>query len=139
MEVLYTAEATATGGRKNGHARSSDGAIDVQINPPKEVGGSGEGTNPEQLFAAGYAACFENAILRAARERRVRLNGSGVTAEVGIGRQADGFFALQVALKVSLPGLERAQAEELARAAHEEICPYSRAVRGNVEVTVEVE
>lgn len=107
---------------------------------PEELGGQGRpgATNPEQLFAAGYAACFENAILRAARERKVRPSGSKVTAEVGIGRKVDGFFALDVALAVELAGVERAVAEELARAAHEEICPYSRAVRGNVEVTVTV-
>lgn len=139
MTARYTAVATSSGGRE-GRVRSSDGALDLPLSMPKELGGQGrEGaTNPEQLFAAGYAACFENAILRAARERKVKLQGSSVTARVGIGRQADGFFALDVALEVALPGLERAVAEELARAAHERICPYSRAVRGNVEVTVTV-
>jgi lipoyl-dependent peroxiredoxin len=140
MDVQYTAVATSSGGRQ-GHVRSSDGVIDLDLSMPKELGGLGKPgtTNPEQLFAAGYAACFENANLRAARERKVRLGGSSVTASVGIGRQDDGFFHLRVALAVSLPGTERAQAEALARAAHEEICPYSRAVRGNVEVTVAVE
>jgi Ohr subfamily peroxiredoxin len=140
MDAQCTAVATASGGRR-GHLRSSDGVSDLDLTLPKELGGLGKpGTaRPEQLFAAGCAACFENAILRAAREQRVRLSGSSVTAEVGIGRQADGFFALRVALAVSPPGPERAQADELARAAHEEICPYSRAVRGNVEVAVTVE
>ena len=108
---------------------------------PRELGGSGKPgtTNPEQLFAAGYAACFENAILRAARERKVKLAGSSVTATVGIGRREDGFFHLEVALAVDLDGVDRAEAEALARAAHEGICPYSRAVRGNVKVAVRVE
>jgi osmotically inducible protein OsmC len=137
MNAQYTAVATSSGGRQ-GHVRSSDGVIDLDLTLPKELGGLGKPgtTNPEQLFAAGYAACFENALLRAARER---LDGSSVTASVGIGRREDGLFALEVTLAVSLPGVERAQAEALARAAHEEICPYSRAVRGNVEVEVKVE
>ena len=140
MNAQYIAVATSSGGRE-GHVRSPDGALDLPLSMPKELGGSGKPgtTNPEQLFAAGYAACFENALLRAARERKVRLNSSSVTASVGIGRREDGFFALEVTLAVSLPGVERAQAEALARAAHEEICPYSRAVRGNVEVEVKVE
>ena len=139
MNAQYVAAATSSGGRE-GRVRSSDGVLDLPLSMPKELGGSGKPgtTNPEQLFAAGYAACFENALLRAARERKVRLNGSSVTARVGIGRREDGLFALEVALAVSLPGVERAVAEELARAAHEQICPYSRAVRGNVEVTLTV-
>ena len=139
MDAQYTAEATSSGGRQ-GHIRSSDGVLDLPLSMPKELGGPGTPgtTNPEQLFAAGYAACFENALLRAARERKVRLNGSSVTARVGIGRREDGFFALEEELAVSLPGIERADAEALARAAHEQICPYSRAVRGNVDVAVRV-
>jgi osmotically inducible protein OsmC len=107
---------------------------------PKELGGSGKPgtTNPEQLFAAGYAACFENALLRAAREQKLKLSGSSVTATVGIGRRDDGRFGLEVALAVKLDGIERAEAEALARAAHQEICPYSKAVRGNVDVAVSV-
>ena len=139
MNVLYTAAATSSGGRE-GHVRSSDGVLDLPLAMPKELGGSGKPgtTNPEQLFAAGYAACFENALLRAARERKVKLNGSSVTARVGIGRLENGRFSLTVDLAVSLPGLERAQAEALAREAHEEICPYSRATRGNIDVNVTV-
>ena len=139
MDAQYTAEATSSGGRQ-GHIRSSDGVLDLPLSMSKELGGPGTPgtTNPEQLFAAGYAACFENALLRAARERKVRLNGSSVTARVGIGRREDGFFALEVELAVSLPGIERTDAEALARAAHEQICPYSRAVRGNVDVAVRV-
>ena len=140
MTAQYTAVATSSGGRE-GHVRSADRVLDLPLSMPKELGGSGKPgtTNPEQLFAAGYAACFENALLRAARERKVRLNGSSVTARVGIGRREDGRFGLEVALLVALPGVERAEAEALARAAHEEICPYSRAVRGNVAVEVRVE
>ena len=140
MTAQYTAVATSSGGRE-GHVRSADGVLDLPLSMPKELGGAGRPgtTNPEQLFAAGYAACFENALLRAARERKVRLNGSSVTARVGIGRREDGRFGLEVALAVALPGVERAAAEAVARAAHEEICPYSRAVRGNVAVEVRVE
>ena len=140
MHAQYTTTVTSSGGRQ-GHVRSADGVLDLPLSMPKELGGSGKPgtTNPEQLFAAGYAACFENAILRAARERKVKLAGSSVTATVGIGRREDGFFHLEVALAVDLDGVDRAEAEALARAAHEEICPYSRAVRGNVEVAVRVE
>ena len=98
MEVLYTAEATATGGRKNGHAWSSDGAIDVQINPPKEVGGSGEGTNPEQLFAAGYAACFDNALASVARIEKLDAGQTSVTALVALAKHPEGGYALDVEL-----------------------------------------
>ena len=120
--------------------RTSDGVIDVALSMPKELGGPGRPgtTNPEELFAAGYAACFENALLRVARERKVRLDGSSVTARVGIGRMANGRFNLKVDLAVSLPGLDRSEAAELARVAHEEICPYSRATRGNIDVNVAV-
>jgi osmotically inducible protein OsmC len=138
MQVLYTATATANGGRQ-GHVRSSDGVLDVPLLYPKELGGpGGAATNPEQLFAAGYAACFENALMRVARERKAPLQGSSVTAHVGIGREEDGYFRLKVDLEVSAPGRERAELEEFARIAHEEVCPYSRATRGNIEVSVHV-
>lgn len=138
MQVLYTATATASGGRQ-GHVRSSDGVLDLPLLYPKELGGpGGAATNPEQLFAAGYAACFENALMRVARERKAPLQGSSVTAHVGIGREEDGFFRLKVDLEVSAPGRNRAEIEEFARIAHEEVCPYSRATRGNIEVTVRV-
>ena len=133
MEVLYTAEATATGGRKNGHAWSSDGAIDVQINPPKEVGGSGEGTNPEQLFAAGYAACFDNALASVARMEKLTPGQTTVTALVALAKHPEGGFALDVELRVAIPDLPRDQAEDLLAKAHKR-CPYSRATRGNVDV-----
>jgi Ohr subfamily peroxiredoxin len=114
--------------------------IDLPISIPKELGGLGKPgtTNPEELFAAGSAACSESAILRAARERKVRLEGSSVTARVGIGRMENGRFNLKVDLAVSLAGIALAEAESLANAAHAEICPYSRATRGNVEVSVSV-
>jgi Ohr subfamily peroxiredoxin len=139
MDVLYTAEATSSGGRE-GRVRTSDGVPDLALSMPKELGGSGRPgtTNPEELFAAGYAACFENALLRAARERKIRLEGSSVTARVGIGRMENGRFDLAVDLAVSLPGLDRSEAEALARVAHEEICPYCRATRGNIDVNVAV-
>ena len=101
MEVLYTAEATATGGRKNGHAYSADGAIDVKINPPKEVGGSGEGTNPEQLFAAGYAACFDNALASVARIEKIDPGKTAVTALVSLAKHPESGFMLDVELRVS--------------------------------------
>ncbi len=139
MDVMYTAEAISAGGRE-GRVRTSDGVIDLPLSMPKELGGLGKPgtTNPEELFAAGYAACFENAMLRAARERKVRLEGSSVTARVGIGRMESGRFNLKVDLAVTLKGVPRAEAEALAEAAHEEICPYSRATRGNIEVSVTV-
>ena len=138
MRVLYTATAAATGGRQ-GRVRSSDGVLDLQLAMPKELGGPGGGaTNPEQLFAAGYAACFENALLRVARERKAPIRGSSVTAHVGIGREESGYFRLVVDLEVSVPDRDRAEVEELVRIAHEEVCPYSRATRGNIEVSVRV-
>lgn len=138
MQALYTAEATATGGRQ-GRVRSSDGVLDTPLAHPKELGGpGGAATNPEQLFAAGYAACFENALLRVARERKAPLKESSVTARVGIGREDDGYFRLSVDLQVSAPGRDKAEVEEMARIAHEEVCPYSRATRGNIDVNLSV-
>ncbi|MGC5780799.1 organic hydroperoxide resistance protein [Methylobacterium sp. NFXW15] len=138
MKALYTATATAIGGRQ-GRISSSDGVLDHVLAHPKELGGpGGHATNPEQLFAAGYAACFENALLRVARERKAPLAASSVTAHVGIGREEDGFFRLSAVLDVSVPDRDRAEIEEFARIAHEEVCPYSRATRGNMDVTVRV-
>jgi lipoyl-dependent peroxiredoxin len=137
MEVLYTAEATATGGRRNGRAWSSDGAIDVQINPPKEVGGSGEGTNPEQLFAAGYAACFDNAIASVARHEKLDPGQTTVTALVGLAKHPEGGFGLDVELRVAVPNLPRDEAEALVAKAHRR-CPYSRATHGNLDVRLTV-
>jgi Ohr subfamily peroxiredoxin len=138
MQALYTATASATGGRQ-GRVKSSDGVLDLQLAFPKELGGpGGAATNPEQLFAAGYAACFENALMRVARERKAPLGESSVTAHVGIGREESGFFKLAVELEISVPGRDRLEIEEMVRIAHEEVCPYSRATRGNIDVTVRV-
>jgi osmotically inducible protein OsmC len=136
-EILYTAEATATGGRE-GHSATSDGRVDVDLDVPKEMGGSGgPGTNPEQLFAVGYAACFQSALLRFATGRRLDLSGSRITARVGIGLLRSGGLGLAVALDLDAPGLDRDVAVDLMERAHE-TCPYSRATRGNIAVTLSV-
>jgi lipoyl-dependent peroxiredoxin len=136
-EILYTAEATATGGRE-GHSATSDGRVDVDLDVPKEMGGSGgPGTNPEQLFAVGYAACFQSALLRFATGRRLDLSGSRITAQVGIGLLRSGGLGLAVALDLDAPGLDRDVAVDLMERAHE-TCPYSRATRGNIAVTLSV-
>ncbi len=137
MQVLYTAEATAWGGR-NGRAASSDGTLDLMLTVPKEMGGSGDpGTNPEQLFAAGYAGCFHSALKLVARAEKVDASESAVTARVGIGTAEDGGtgFALTVELEAELPGVEPDQARRLLDRAHA-VCPYSNATRGNIDVTV---
>ena len=137
MHVLYTAEAVATGAGRAGEVRSSDGVIDEQLAIPKELGGpGGDATNPEQLFAAGYAACFNSALALVARQAKVEVATSSVTARVGIGPQGGG-FGLTVSLTVELPGVEPAVAEDLAAKAHM-VCPYSNATRGNVEVQLQV-
>jgi lipoyl-dependent peroxiredoxin len=136
-EILYSAEATATGGRE-GHASTSDGRIDVELDVPKEMGGAGgPGTNPEQLFAVGYAACFQSALLRVASGRRLDLSQSRITARVGIGPLRGGGFGLAVALDLDAPGLSWDVASDLMNRAHE-TCPYSRATRGNIAVTLTV-
>jgi Ohr subfamily peroxiredoxin len=137
-QILYTAEAAATGGRE-GHARTSDGRLDVDLDVPSEMGGSGgPGTNPEQLFAAGYAACFQSALLRFASGRKLDLSESRITARVGIGLlKSIGGFGLRVWLDLDAPQIDRAEALELMERAHE-ACPYSRATRGNIEVTLTV-
>ncbi len=133
--VLYTAEATATGGRE-GHARTSDGRVDVDLDVRAEVGGpGGPGTNPEQLLATGWAACFQSALLRFAAGRKLDLSDSRVTARVGIGPVPRGGFGLVAAIDLDAPGLPRDVAADLLNRAHD-TCPYSRATRGNVEVTV---
>jgi lipoyl-dependent peroxiredoxin len=137
MDVLYTAEATATGSRKNGRTRSPDGVIDLPINPPKEVGGSGEGSNPEQLFAAGYAACFNNALASIARHEGVRPGQTSTTALVSLAKHPEGGYDLEVELRVAVPDLPRDQAEDLVAKAHR-YCPYSRATQGNIEVHLTV-
>ena len=133
MELLYTAEATATGGRRNGRARSADGGLDLRIAPPREVGGPGGATNPEQLFAAGYAACFDNALASVARMEKLTPGQTTVTALVALAKHPEGGFALDVELRVAIPDLPRDQAEDLLAKAHKR-CPYSRATRGNLDV-----
>jgi lipoyl-dependent peroxiredoxin len=134
-KILYTAEATATGGRE-GHARTNDGRLDVDLDVPSEMGGTGgPGTNPEQLFAAGYAACFQSALLRIATEKKLDVTNSRITARVGIGPVASGGFGLSVALDLHAPQLGSDEARDLMTRAHE-ICPYSRATRGNIDVTL---
>jgi lipoyl-dependent peroxiredoxin len=136
--VLYKATAASTGGR-DGRAISSDKVLDVQLTTPRELGGNGAtGTNPEQLFAAGYSACFLSAMKFVAGQRKQAVPAdTKVTADVGVGPNDKGGFALDVELRVSLPGLDAAAAQELVDAAHQ-VCPYSNATRGNVDVRVKV-
>ncbi len=139
MSILYTTKATATGGR-DGRAASEDGRLAVTLSTPKELGGNGgEGTNPEQLFGAGYSACFLGAIKYVASQKKVKLSDeSAVTATVGIGPRDDGKgFGLDVALAVTLPGVETAQAREIVDAAHI-VCPYSEATRSNLNVRISI-
>jgi Ohr subfamily peroxiredoxin len=133
-KVLYTAEATVSGGRAEGHGRTSDGALDVQLRSPVEMGGEGGGTNPEQLFAIGYAACFESAIGAAGRREHVDVGDVSIDSHVSLLPTGDGGFKLAVALDVTLPQLEDPeQAGRIIAAAHQ-ICPYSNATRGNIDV-----
>jgi Ohr subfamily peroxiredoxin len=135
--VLYTASATAYGGR-NGRVASSDGLLDLTVVSPKELGGPGGATNPEQLFAAGYAACFHSALSLVARRAKVDVAGSAVTAQVSLGRPAGEVgYALSVVLAVTLPGFDPDVARDLVARA-DQVCPYSNATRGNIAVTHEV-
>ena len=137
MKILYTAEAVVEGGRE-GHGRTSDGRLEVDLSIPEEMGGTGgPGTNPEQLFAVGYAACFQSALLGVARGRRLDASDSTITSRVGIGPTGHGGFGLTVALDFHAPHLERGDAEDLMVRAHER-CPYSNATRGNIDVTLTV-
>jgi lipoyl-dependent peroxiredoxin len=133
---LYTAEATVHGGR-DGHGVSSDGVLDLDIRPPSELGGPGGGTNPEQLFALGYGACFQSAMGVVGRRMGVDTSGSAVTARVTLGSIEGGAYGLAVELVVEIPGVDHATAEEVVKAAHE-VCPYSNATRGNIEVDLTV-
>jgi lipoyl-dependent peroxiredoxin len=137
MNVLYTATAHATGDGRNGHARSEDGILDLDMRIPKEMGGAGGAANPEMLFAAGYAACFHSALKLVASQGKLDVTGSEVTASVGIGSLDSGGFGLTVELEVSTPNLDRPAAEALVAKAHE-VCPYSNATRGNIPVTLTV-
>jgi len=135
-KALYTAEATTKGGR-DGHGRSSDGVLDLDIRPPAEMGGSGGGTNPEQLFALGYAACFQSAMAVVARRVGADTGDSEVTGKVTIGTIGNGGFGLAAELDVHIPGVDEATAQKVVDAAHE-VCPYSNATRGNIEVTLKL-
>ena len=136
-KVLYTASSTATGGRE-GRAVSSDKALDIQLSTPRELGGAGgPGTNPEQLFAAGYSACFIGALkVVAAREKVALPADTSITGHVGIGPVGQA-FGIQAELQVSIPGMERGIAEDLVAKAHQ-VCPYSNATRGNIDVTLTI-
>jgi lipoyl-dependent peroxiredoxin len=135
---MYSTKVTASGGR-HGHIRSEDGLLDMKLALPRELGGKGDATNPEQLFAGGYAACFENALLRVGREAGLRFADPDVevTAEVGIRRNEARTFVLSAALAITITGIDQKKAEELVEAAHK-ICPYSNAIRGNVNVKTTV-
>lgn len=135
-QELYTAQASVHGGR-NGHGRTSDGQLDLDLRSPVEMGGSGGGTNPEQLFALGYAACFQSAMEVVGRRLGVDTSSSTVTAEVTLGTIGGGAFGLAVRLKIAIGGVDHETAEQVVKAAHE-VCPYSNATRDNIEVALVV-
>jgi len=137
MPILYRTKATAVAGRA-GHVKTADGTLNLQLGVPKELGGAGEAgrANPEQLYACGHAACFGGAIEYVARQRKIAVSKVEVTCEVGIGPRDAGGFGLEVALHAVVGGVTAQQAQELAHEAHEKICPYSHATRGNVDVKV---
>ena len=137
MDALYTAEALATGGGRDGHVRTSDGQLDLDLAVPKDMGGAGGAANPELLFAAGYSACFHGALQAVARAEKAQLGDSTVGAKVSIGSDGKGGFQLAVKLEVVIPDLPHDEAQALADKAHQ-VCPYSNATRGNIEVEVTV-
>jgi Ohr subfamily peroxiredoxin len=138
MQAVYTASATATGDGRSGHTRSSDGVLDLDLAVPKEMGGPGGAhSNPEQLFAAGYAACFHGALKVVAGKQKITLTDTAITVDVGIGPNGEGGFGLTVAIEAELPGLDEATAQSLVEAAHQ-VCPYSNATRGNIDVKISV-
>jgi Ohr subfamily peroxiredoxin len=137
MKTLYTAEALATGEGRDGHGRTSDGTLDLDLAIPKGMGGSGNGTNPEQLFAVGYAACFHSALRLVGRQDKADVSDSAVGARVSLGQIDNGGFGLAVELEVTLPNMEHDAAQELAEKAHQ-VCPYSNATRGNIDVKLVV-
>lgn len=138
MPIAYTAHATSTGGR-DGRGKTDDGKLDLALSLPKEMGGDNKGTNPEQLFAIGYSACYLGAIRFVAGKEKVTITpDASVTAHVGVGPREDGGgFGLEVTLDVSLPGLSKAQAEDIANKSHV-VCPYSHATKGNIKVTTNI-
>ncbi|MGV0579563.1 organic hydroperoxide resistance protein [Mycolicibacterium elephantis] len=134
IEVVFTQESTAAGGGREGHVKSSTGKIDLNTNHPKEMGGSGEGTNPEELFSAAYAACFLGALRLVAKNNDINVDdASAITAQVGFGKDPDGGFAINAHLIGYLPGMDQAAADNLMKKAHE-VCPYSKATRNNIDV-----
>jgi Ohr subfamily peroxiredoxin len=135
--VFYTAKAQVAGGREGGTGRTDDGMLEVKLRVPEAMGGPGGGTNPEQLFAIGYAACFESALAVAARRERVDVQRATVRSEVRIGPTGDGTFGLAVMLEVAIPGADRDTARRVVDAAHQ-VCPYSNATRGNIDVEIRV-
>lgn len=137
MQTLYTTSAVATGDGRNGHVQTTDGLLDTDVRVPAELGGAGGATNPEQLFAAGYAACFHSALKRVAGQRDGDTTDSEVVADVSLGMLGNGGFGLAVALEVSLPAMDAESALALVKAAHE-VCPYSNATRDNIEVELSV-
>ncbi|SOC57504.1 organic hydroperoxide resistance protein [Ornithinimicrobium cerasi] len=137
MTPLYTASAVATGNGRDGRVESTDGVLTVDVRTPQELGGPGGATNPEQLFAAGYAACFHSALRLVAQRSGADVSDSEVVADVSLGHHADGGFGLAVGLEVTLPRVQPEIAEQLVQQAHQ-VCPYSNATRGNVEVTLSV-
>ncbi|MCX4880551.1 organic hydroperoxide resistance protein [Streptomyces sp. NBC_00847] len=132
-DVLYTAVATATNGR-DGRVATDDGKLDVVVNPPRELGGNGAGTNPEQLFAAGYSACFQGALGVVARQEKADITGSTITAKIGIGKNDDG-FGIIVEISAEIPNVDANTAKGLLEKAHQ-VCPYSKATLGNITVTL---
>lgn len=136
MSALYTAVATATGDGRNGETRTDDGGLVVDLAVPKEMGGAGGASNPEQLFALGYAACFHSALKLVAGRSKAKISDSAVTAEVGINPTEEGGFKLEVALHAEIGGVDQETADSLVEQAHQ-VCPYSNATRGNIEVTVD--
>ena len=134
-KTLYTAEAQVTGGRAEGHGKTSDGALEVDLRLPSEMGGQGGGTNPEQLFAVGYAACFEGALSTIARRTKIEAGDASIDSKVSLHPNDNRGFELSVELDVTLPSVDGHQAVELVKAAHQ-VCPYSNATRGNIPVTL---
>lgn len=137
MKPLYTATAVSTGDARNGHVATTDRLIDTAVRVPEEMGGAGGATNPEQLFAAGYASCFHQALKLVGGRARANLNGSEVAADVMIGDNGNGGFQLSVRLEVTIPAVDAGTARSLAEQA-DQVCPYSNATRGNIEVTLAV-
>ena len=137
MDSIYTAEALSTGAGRNGHVTTTSGTVDLDLAVPKAMGGSGNGANPEELFAAGYAACFHSAVQGVARAQKIAISDTSVGSRVHVLPNGEGGFVLAVDLEVVIPDLDHDQAQALADAAHQ-VCPYSNATRGNIVVTITV-